>query len=275
MKEVVPMLGKLLKYDLKSIIKIFIPVWLTLLLIAAIKRLAGFVESDSVWGSLSNVIPMVVFVLLTIAMFVITIVFIVQRFYNGLLKDEGYLMFTIPAKPWQLIASKGLSAIIMIFASGIVCILSILIIYINGDMLAEMEEISGYIQLSGPQLLGIGAAYIGSLLLGMVQTTFHIYLSIAIGHLFSKYRIAMSITAFICINIVMSVISNIINITTGYTSNLALSLTGLVYDFGEQIQSVYSSAIDALTTSMLMNLAITIVFFIITERILSRKLNLE
>lgn len=117
------MLGKLLKYDLKSIIKIFIPIWLALLLIAAIKRLAGIVESDSVWGSLSTIIPMVIFVLLTIAMFVITIVFIVQRFYNGLLKDEGYLMFTVPAKPWQLIASKGLSAIIVIVASGIVCIL--------------------------------------------------------------------------------------------------------------------------------------------------------
>jgi hypothetical protein len=275
MKEVVPMLGKLLKYDLKSIIKIFIPIWLALLLIAAIKRLAGIVESDSVWGSLSTIIPMVIFVLLTIAMFVITIVFIVQRFYNGLLKDEGYLMFTVPAKPWQLIASKGLSAIIVIVASGIVCILSILIIYINGDILTEIEEFSGYIQLSGPQLLGISAAYIGSLLLGMVQTTFHIYLSIAIGHLFSKYRIAMSITAYICINIVMSVISNIINITTGYTSSFARSLTGLAFNFNEQIQSVYSSAINTLTATMLMNFAIIIVFFIITERILSRKLNLE
>lgn len=41
-----------------------------------------------------------------VALFVLTMIVIIQRFYKGLLCDEGYLMFTLPVKPWQLIATK-------------------------------------------------------------------------------------------------------------------------------------------------------------------------
>ena len=37
-----------------------------------------------------------------------TCVVTIQRFYKGLLGQEGYLMFTLPVKNWQLVFSKAL-----------------------------------------------------------------------------------------------------------------------------------------------------------------------
>ena len=53
---------------------------------------------------------------------------VIQRFFRGLLGDEGYLMHTLPVSPWQLIGSKLLCAVVTTLLSIVVAILSILLI---------------------------------------------------------------------------------------------------------------------------------------------------
>ena len=83
--------------------------------------------ASSFLASLPVFIPAMLYVALCIAVVVLAIVFIIQRFYNGLLKDEGYLMFTLPVKTWQLIKAKGLTALIVTVISGVIGISSVLL----------------------------------------------------------------------------------------------------------------------------------------------------
>ena len=93
------MVFKLLKYDFKSMLRVFVPLWLALLAVSAINHFSVSATSsyaDSlIWDM--KAIAMLVFFGLIIAAGVLTAVLVIQRFYLGLLKDEGYLMFTLPS----------------------------------------------------------------------------------------------------------------------------------------------------------------------------------
>lgn len=41
------------------------------------------------------------------ALMIVTIVMVLQRFYKNLLKGEGYLMHTLPVPTWMLVAIKS------------------------------------------------------------------------------------------------------------------------------------------------------------------------
>ena len=59
------------------------------------------------------------------ALGVMTVLPVIQRFYKGLLREEGYLMFTLPVESWKIVLAKALAAVLMIHISLIVGIFSI------------------------------------------------------------------------------------------------------------------------------------------------------
>ncbi len=61
---------------------------------------------------------------LWVAMGVLTVVSIIQRFYKNLLGDEGFLMFTLPVSSTTLLGSKMLAAMLWTIASSMVGMLS-------------------------------------------------------------------------------------------------------------------------------------------------------
>lgn len=114
------MLSKLVKYDIKSLIRVFIPVWIVAPVIAVM--LSATIHLLSVAdGPLMNVfseyigpillgILAVLFVAVIVGMMIMTLILVICRFWNGLLKEEGYLAFTLPVEVWQLIVSKVIVA---------------------------------------------------------------------------------------------------------------------------------------------------------------------
>ena len=124
------MFGKLLKYDFRSMFKQFAFIWPAALALALVNHFTvnSFVTSASDTRQAISGIAMFVYVAILIAMFVIALVFACQRFYKGLLGDEGYLMHTLPVEPWQLIGSKLLCAVITTFLSVVVALLSVLVL---------------------------------------------------------------------------------------------------------------------------------------------------
>ena len=85
------MLGKLLKYELKATSRVFIPLYIAILVVSIVNGLSLNLEILNIQG-LATIVLMCLF----ISLFVITIVVTIQRFNKNLLKDEGYLMFTLP-----------------------------------------------------------------------------------------------------------------------------------------------------------------------------------
>ena len=88
----------------------FLPVYLAILLFALINRVINPFDkvSDGVsvtvegfsFINMMRMASIVVYFALIVATIAMTFVIIIQRFYKNLLGDEGYLMFTLPVKPW-------------------------------------------------------------------------------------------------------------------------------------------------------------------------------
>lgn len=139
---------KLCKYEFKSIARTLLPIYLAVVVVSLINALSfgvndlfhagsmvtGYgaaIQLPHAANTLVGLMQLVVFLAyfgVMVALFVLTLIVIIQRFYKGLLCDEGYLMFTLPVKPWQLIASKGTAAFGMSVISGAAAFLSILIL---------------------------------------------------------------------------------------------------------------------------------------------------
>ena len=81
---------------------------------------------------------MMVYVITLIGIFVATMLITIQRFYKSLLGDEGYLMFTLPVRPWQLITSKLIVSALWSIVSCVVAVGSIMVMAIGLDDLRDL-----------------------------------------------------------------------------------------------------------------------------------------
>ena len=137
------MLGKLLKYDFRSMWKQFSVIWPAALILAFLNRFTMFGMDNpggSAFGEWMGVISMGLFGGVCFTMVILSAVFVLTRFYKGLLGDEGYLMHTLPVRSWQLVLSKLICALATTVVNGIVGILAMfLMMPLNWDEIFDTQ----------------------------------------------------------------------------------------------------------------------------------------
>ena len=262
------MLGKLLKYDGKSMFRVFVPLWLALLAVSVVNHYTIRSTLDfSAFGSISRTVSMILYVCLVVAVLVVTIALIILRFYNGLLKSEGYLMFTLPVRPWHLIASKCVLATVVSILSLLFGILSAVLIGAElgdvADFFRALWNARGYI--TGEMVLFF-VLLIVLVLSALLAEITHIYAALALGHLANSHRIALAVLAYIVINIVLTAL---LMAFADLASYFQWDLT--VFAAGDSLGR-FNAALGILSAVFLVQ---SVLFFFITERILSKRLNLE
>ena len=103
------MLKQLLKYEFKATKRLYFGLYLALALLSVVLGVT-FRQEHALAHSTSfqnlEVILMIVYVSVILAIAVLCFVSTVQRFYKNLLGREGYLMHTLPVTETQLILSK-------------------------------------------------------------------------------------------------------------------------------------------------------------------------
>ena len=284
------MLGKLMKYDLRSGIRTFALIWIGLAALAAINGLTLRITFDGDIQSelarfIITVLPMVLLVVLYVAMGIFMLVFIINRFYKGLLGDEGYLMFTLPVSVSEHIGSKLLTSMIFQIGSFAVAVLS------GGLLLAvlapaNLREITAAVQdmtdyLAGyPLPAGTGwliAEFAVYMLIGAAVTILQIYTAISIGHLAKKNRGWFALLAYVGISIAFSIIMNgcmSLLLQSDAFPNGLLNWEFYLDDAGWHVQGVGMMA-SALGIYIGLALLEGTGFFFATRAILSKRLNLE
>lgn len=285
------MLKKLCKYEFRSIGRTLIPIYIAVIAVSIITSftmginieynrnynniLDGGVNLVYQLQGIFTVVMSLTYFAVMVALFVLTFVIILQRFYKGLLCDEGYLMFTLPVKPWQLITSKGITAFVISILSGIVSCISIFIMMIGvaedrWTLLAQMFSFKNwsmfFIRLN--EVVPMWGIYLFEFIILVIVSSlaslYQVYASMAIGHLAKKNRILMSVVAYIVISMILSFIGGIFGVFSAFTmQNLIYINAGEAFLHALLIFSIIISIIEC------------VVFFVITERILSKKLNLE
>ena len=253
------MLGKLIKYELKATARILIPLYIALLSFALINKLL-IGNSNNIDSNLFGAIPIMISIfsygVTMAAVFIITFFVIVQRFYKNLLGDEGYLMNTLPVKPWKNILSKLIVSIVWSIVSGIVAILSILIMAYSKDMFSNISSrIAEFIIYLQEGYYGVVIELIIYGFVSMISSTLLLYLSISIGHLFNKRRILASFGGFIVLNMIIS------------------SIKGVIQAVGDNTIGII--IIPNIHGLLVFDILLIVVLFIACNYIIKNKLNLE
>ena len=136
-------LSKLLKYDLRANLKIFLFIWPAILVFGLLERVALMAELPVKISAIFVNLTTVLFVLAVIAACVFALVISVIRFYSGLLRDEGYLMFTLPVSTTELIFSKLIVSIVWFLGTFAVDALGMLLSGMLGGYEDIVRKLSG------------------------------------------------------------------------------------------------------------------------------------
>ena len=268
------MLGKLLKYELKATSRVFIPLYIAILVVSIVNGLSLNLEILNIQG-LATIVLMCLF----ISLFVITIVVTIQRFNKNLLKDEGYLMFTLPVSSKHLVLSKYLTSLIWTFLSFVVAFLSFTIIFMIPTY--KYFDFSYFINefnllFSNMLNLNILGQFLKIILLMIISYTifiFNVYLALSVGQLpiFNRFRNVSSFIGFLVINLIISYAQNIVSLFVNDASVNIEAIDNINY----AINSVTSIVSKGLNIAIVINLIIILVLFFATTYILDKKLNLE
>ena len=134
------MLKQLLKYEFKATKRLYFGLYLALALLSVVLGVT-FRQEHALAHSTSfqnlEVILMIVYVSVILAIAVLCFVNTIQRFYQNLLGREGYLMHTLPVNENQLILSKLLTSMVWVLCSGLVGIVCITVMVSIGVIDSE------------------------------------------------------------------------------------------------------------------------------------------
>lgn len=308
------MLGKLLKYELRATARLYFPLYLAVLILAALWRVSFFgVMSRNISGDeygfhaalsqadgpLGDLVGMVVsfvlfaYVLMVLGAFVVHFIITIQRFWKNLMGDEGYLMFTLPVSTDALLWSKAIPALIWTVATLVAVGLSVLILcghpvvfqIIDAVILQNLSNASWqridilWTRAFPPffWLLMLLAAVAHGL-----SNAFHLYAAMAIGHTARGHKILTSVGAYMVINMMEGVVSGFLSSSLMPIVSRPLKQlpTGdYLFLTVEEVARVADALGQTLCGFMLMVLAVTVVFglavYLAARYILTTQLNLE
>lgn len=236
------MLWKLLKYDFRAMWKQFSLVWGAALALTLVNRFTMFRAPDNELYARSDMLMFAVIAVL-MAMFVIGVIFVINRFSKGLLGGEGYLMHTLPVRPWQLVLSKLICGVVTwVACSGVSFLAALLMLrteYSGFFLFPFWRDIFVAIG-EHPDVVVLIAEFLLMALSAMIQFIAAIYLAIAIGHLFSRHRRLISVASFIGLYVLIAnlygrvfsvrFVQSLLDMTTAnaYGSMLTASVTMLI-----------------------------------------------
>ena len=270
------MVRNLFKHEIKYYIRTLTFVEIILFAVALMNRLIQIFENDSVvykivFGSsaIMLVVTMMVAIFITAALGVI-------RFYKNMFSHEGYLTFTLPVSPMQHLFVK-LTTYMLFVVVTVFSILVALSIATFGDMLTELIKAGAYLF----EYVGGKLGYI-SLTMYVVEFAILMFVSVAlqmiiyyfcmsVGQLTGKNRIWLSLGVYFIIYIVTQVFETLLVIIYSVLES-ANALDGIIDYIGNNIESCMHFG---LWFMIVVSVILSGVYFLVSHRIISRKLNLE
>ncbi|MBE6049898.1 MAG: hypothetical protein E7214_04350 [Clostridium sp.] len=266
------MLKNLIKYEFKATSRILLPLYGALVLFSIINNLFGARDGlGKTWDNYAFRFSSIVYSAIMVAIFVMTFVIILQRFYNNLLQDEGYLMHTLPVTTAQNIWAKVIVSTVWVIGSGLVSLISVILLVINVDAIKSAWDGLGKVfeafiqanKIAGGHLYIIPLEMILLLIVSIALGVLVLYASMCIGHLVPNHRILGSFGGFMLINIVWDIIVSFV-LKSGIVN----------FSFWNVNNGPYVFELNVLF-AILSQLVISAILFIVCNYILEKKLNLE
>lgn len=260
------MLGKLLKYELKRSARKFFPLVVGYMIVSLIFSLM-LRYGESVKSPNFLMIFIVVCIAYGIAvgaLFTVGFTISLTNFHKTLFTDEGYLMLTIPVKPYYHIFTKFISSVIWSAASMVVFVLSLLLI----DPTEYLDSVGDFINALGngfieePLTSFLICLYTLTLFAGL---QIFLYFVISLSNCFKHKCLAGFAIIFAC-NMLSSMISNLAG---------DLSLWNMIFMPTSRLPATETAFNLRLVFMTMYQFAYILAYFLLTNFIITRKHNLQ
>jgi hypothetical protein len=266
------MLGKLLKYEWKTSGKIFLGLNLYMIIITImgiIMLSIGITDTGSnVFSAITSLLS-AFYILSIFAISIAVFILLFYRFFKSLYTDEGYLTHTLPIQPSIIFLSKFIYGFLCTSVTSIIIMFSILFILIGAspekDIINSMQKGLAYISSE------IGISVGGFIMLMILYTIISFatgllcfYASISLGQLFKKHKVIGSFVWYGVFYIIGQIFSTIYLIVMGFPS----------FDLSNKI-SANAFVNRILSTSLVFAIISCIIYWLICNYVISKKLNLE
>ena len=275
------MTGRLIKYEIRSSIKLMAVIWAALIAASLLfsvssnllrRTFEGASQGANTLVSIVGTITGFMYISIFIALVAATVIIVILRFYKGLLGDEGYLMHTLPVKPWQLITSKGLVAAGVVLLSIIVAMVSLAILAGLSSLSVIPDIFSGIAKAwkEDPRYILIIVEVLVIMVLSLLKSIYQVYASLAIGQLAGKHRILLSLASYIGLSTAVTVFFIILGMIAG-----SFDMVDLLSSWDGSAGNMFGLSQFVIAVMFGLTAIQLVAFHIITERILSLKLNLQ
>lgn len=269
------MLARLMKYEMRSQSRLLFPLHALLLLASILGRFF-------ITGKIYNHVPTVIFIILiTLYLFSLmgistgTQLFISVRFYQSLFTDEGYLAFTLPVTPGQHLLARTLVGGFWAVIDTIVIFASFIILVMVPEVSAHWPELSE--ALTKEFGMNCNTFFILMFLLSCISafaSIILIYFCIAVGQLFSKHRILMALLTYFGLTVLVSVIVLLSSVLSGTLPN-TIGFGSEATRFFTESYSQPAYLLSITKNSLILAIGQTVIAYVITHYILSKKINLN
>ncbi len=269
------MVKTLFKYEFKAYARTLLPLQAILVVLATLVRGVQFLESDTVAYDIVFISSVVMLVISMVVLLVFSMIFSITRFYKNLFSHEGYLSFTLPVTTDQHLLTK----LVMAFAFTLISVVSVIIsgmVATSGDMLVEIIKVIGYgfsqlFELTDGHSLPLMFEFILAALLSIINSYLIFYACISIGQTARKNRILAAFGVYFGYYLITQTIS-----TIGILIINALYYTELWNKFTTWIDwHPYAFAHSFMGVVITVSLVLGFVYYIISRKIITNRLNLE
>ncbi len=282
------MLSRLIKHEFRATGRRMLPTLGVLALLGLLANLSIRVLESGFGGTLLRILMglfiAAFFIGMTVA-WVMTLVLMISRFYRNLLKDEGYLMFTLPTSSHALIWSKLIVSTVWFLATALLIGLLMLLTVANlGQMSAEdfnaafygMRDVLDMLYSlgvsKGSLVLLLGELVVASVIT-CLTTCLHFYAAMGLGQMSANHKGLMSVLAFIGISIAFQILAS--TVFSGLVKAGSVDLVvQSIEDMAQTAPGIVRVVNSGVGSALLLEVLQGAVLYVITALSLNRKLNL-
>lgn len=273
------MVGKMIKYDFMSFFRLLFPVQLIVIGIAVLNRIIQIFERETSTYSTVFISSIVLLVIACVVALVMSYVIGIVRFYQGLYSNEGYLSHSLPVTSAQHIWSKLIVS--LLFECG--TLLAIFIaanVAVIGEVGSEVYKAAGYLAkefFAEVHFNGVlyGLEWLLILLAAMASSLLMMYFCISIGQLVNRKKILLAFGVLFGLYMLGQILATILIIV----GPLLLQNPGFEAFLQGIVDWAAANRIAALHIGSLLVLfgqaVLGFVYFLVTERIMTKRLNLS
>lgn len=275
------MLGKLIKNEFKATYKMFGMLFGSLIVLTLLTRFCVYIPFDNIVFDIMTSLLTVIYVVAIVCMAIFSFVLVIKRFYQNMLNDQGYLSHTLPVKMWQQITAKTITYVVWIIASLLMMLLSLFLYFVGKSNFTEY--MNKFIKISAevfsyPKLTVVIVSFGILVIMQLFVNILNVFAAFSLGQIFTKHKVLGSIVFYFVLNYAMSfIVSAVMLLMPDLTDKI--NIIGETIDsaktINEAVNAFYAPTIMYLIIMMVLEVVLGVIYFAITNYMLSKKLNLE